>query len=116
MLPSKLHLSFASKLKHTLDNDLPIYDRNVAEILGLPKQAGNIHEKKLENRLHIYAELKERFHTLLLNKQIAAMLKKNRKPLALRVLDWQDDLVSDTKLLDSILWALHTVIIKNKLI
>lgn len=110
-----LYLSFSSKLIHTLNNNLPIYDKNIAHILNLPRQISCPSlEKKLENRVHIYTELKKRFHSLLSNNQVLAMLRENRILLAsLSNFNWQDDLISDTKLLDSILWALYVIKIKN---
>jgi hypothetical protein len=107
----KLYLVFASKLIHTLDNSIPIYDSQIASILDLPNQINGISLKeRLENRMHIHDELKRRFDVLLENKKIAAILKKNRKYfVSCGNLKWQDNLITNTKLLDSILWALHIV-------
>lgn len=111
-----LYLSFASKLIHTLNNELPIYDKNISNILDLPKQINSTSlEKKIENRMHIYAELKRRFRLLLINREIEAILKKNRNYFDSKSnFNWKNNLVSDTKLLDSILWALYQVITRDK--
>jgi len=112
----KIHLSFASKLVHTLDDNLPIFDKSVSSILCLPNPVYCI---PFENRIEIidtyidvYIGLKRRFGLLLKNKEIKKILKKKRDYFRSKSY-WQDDLITDTKLLDSILWALFKVLVKN---
>lgn len=114
----KLFLSFGTKLLHTIDKNLPIYDGNIAHILELPKQASlSSLEEKIQNRISIYNELKECFKILLGNIEIKNYLKDIRQDFCSRTkqvgFDWKDNLISDTKLLDSLLWVLHTIL-RNK--
>ncbi|MFA5128015.1 MAG: hypothetical protein WC457_03385 [Patescibacteria group bacterium] len=117
--PKKLYLSFASKLIHTLDNDSPIYDNNISEILKLPQQThtGTLDEK-INNRLEIYGELRNRFNILLNNDKVIDLLIKFRKEFQQKALrenfKWQNEMLSDVKLLDSILWSLYRLIKKNR--
>ncbi len=107
----KLYLSFATKLLHTIDNDLPIYDRNIAHVLKLTSQSTGTLEAKIKNRIDIYSELKHNFGLLLKNPEIVSLLKSIRneifKATTTDNFEWKDSLVSDTKLLDSSLWALY---------
>lgn len=107
----KLYLSFATKLLHTIDNDSPIYDRNVAYVLKLTSQSTGTLEVKIKNRIDIYSELKNNFGLLLKNPEIVSRLKDIRKEIFKATttdnFEWKDNLVSDTKLLDSSLWALY---------
>ena len=110
----RLFLSFGTKLLHTTDTNLPIYDGNVAHILGLKKQKDlNTLEEKISNRLDIYDELKSRFNSLSSNDKIQQYLIDIRKDLKKVALSdnfaWQDKLLSDPKLLDSALWALYSI-------
>jgi len=109
----KIFLSFGTKLLHTVDEKLPIYDRNIAYVLELPAQApvGTL-EEKMKNRIDIYDELKKKFITLLANNKMRIYLKDIKQELQrkseLDKFQWQDKNVSDTKLLDSLLWALYS--------
>lgn len=110
----KLFLSFGTKLLHTTNFNLPIYDGNVAYVLGLKKQENlNTVEEKILNRINIYEELKSRFISLLSNVKIRHYLIDMRQELKKIALSdgftWQDKLLSDPKLLDSILWAQYSI-------
>ncbi|NCU39799.1 hypothetical protein EOL99_02830 [Candidatus Falkowbacteria bacterium] len=111
---NSLLLSFGSKLLHTLNNDLPIYDKNISIVLCLPKQLySKSFEEMLNNRLFIYEELKNNFKLLLKNVQIIECIADIRQDLIKRAQEdnfkWENDLISDTKLLDFMLWALYSV-------
>lgn len=111
----RLFLSFGTKLLHTIDDNLPIYDGNIAHVLELANPAYPILiEKRIKNRIDIYNELKNCFDILLANSEIKKYLKNIRQNFCSRAqkvgFDWKDSLVSDTKLLDSLLWALHTTL------
>jgi len=111
---SRLFLSFGTKLLHTIDNTFPIYDRNIAYVLKLTNQASGTFEEKINNRMNIYKELKNDFALLLKNTIIINHLKKIREEIKNMSgkddFDWRDNLVSDTKLLDSSLWAVYDFI------
>lgn len=110
----KLYLSFATKLLHTIDNNLPIYDRNIAYVLNLENQIAGTLEIRIKNRIDIYNELKNNFNLLLENPKIVSCLKDMRteiyKATKTTGFEWKDDFVSDTKLLDSSLWALYDLL------
>ena len=110
----KLFLSFGTKLLHTIGETLPIYDMNIASILGLPSQTqiGSL-EEKITNRITIYKKLQEDSKNLLEDTKIKDCLRHIRKELSNKAerenFSWQDKLISEEKLLDSVLWALYTV-------
>lgn len=111
----RLFLSFGTKLLHTVDEKLPIYDGNVAYVLGLSTQTQTgPFEDKMKNRIDIYEELKKIFKTFSENNEMRDYLKGIRKELENKAridnFQWQDKYVSDTKLLDSLLWALYPIL------
>lgn len=112
---SKIYFVFGTKLLHTINEKLPIYDGNIAYVLDLPAQAYLVsREERIKNRVNIYQELRNDFVALLASQKIRNYLKTTRKHLQIKAdfdkFDWQDRLISDTKLLDSSLWALYTVL------
>jgi|SRR3989344_4699896 len=114
----RLFLSFASKLIHTVNDKNPIYDKNIALILSLPRQAYPPHiDERIKNRLEIYSKLKDRFNSLLSNNELNGVLTKCRNVLrhkaAIEHVEWRDDLILDVKLLDSLLWALYYVLYRR---
>lgn len=109
----KLFLSFGTKLLHTIDNNLPIYDRNIASVLELTNQAIGTIEERIKNRIDIYIELKNNFVLLLKDQTVIDFLQDMRKEIhkesAQNNFEWKNSLVFDVKLLDSSLWALYTI-------
>ncbi len=111
----RLFLSFGTKLLHTINEKLPIYDGNIAHVLELPTQTYPVSlEERIKNRIDIYEELKNRFNMLLANVEIRYYLKDVRQELQSKAeldkFNWQDKYISDTKLLDSSLWALYSIL------
>jgi len=110
----KLFLSFGTKLLHTVKETLPIYDMNIASVLELPSQTqvGSL-EEKITNRIAVYKKLQEDSKKLLEDSEIKDCLGHIRKELNDKEerenFLWRDELVSEEKLLDSVLWALYTV-------
>lgn len=108
----KIYFSFATKLLHTINNNQPIYDSHIATILKLPilKSTGRL-ENKIDNRAEIYENLKNNFAELLSDKEIKNFINNTRKKLfeqaEMENFAWKDELISDTKMLDSLLWALY---------
>jgi hypothetical protein len=110
----RLFLSFATKLLHTQDNKLPIYDGNIAKVLKLKRQnSSGDSSKKIKNRIEIYQQLRDKSKELLLDKDIKQYLRDIRTSLWEMAKEdnfgWQNKYLSDEKLLDSVLWALYTV-------
>jgi hypothetical protein len=109
----KLFLSFSTKLVHTIDSTLPIYDMNVAAVLRLPapSQASSLKER-IDNRVKtVYGALQKNSSDLLMDAAIKEYLAGLRKELSEKArreqFNWQDNLISQQKLLDSALWALY---------
>ena len=112
--PGKIHFSFSTKLLHTKTVTLPIYDERLRSVLGLPRQlqTGSVDEK-IYDRIAIYETLKEISKTLLTDSNIVSHLKSIRAELASKAARenflWQNSLLSEQKLLDSVLWALYQI-------
>jgi len=107
-----LFLSFATKLIHTVDNTFPIYDNNISTILNLPRvKYDNLSlEQKINQRIEIYEELKNNFSELLADEEILSLLNRFRNKFEQfnrenSNFEWEDELINDVKLLDSVLWA-----------
>ncbi|MSU54793.1 MAG: hypothetical protein EXS48_03125 [Candidatus Staskawiczbacteria bacterium] len=109
----RIFLSFGTKLLHTINEKLPIYDGNISYVLELPSQTYPASfEEKIKNRIDIYKTLKEKFDILLADVKIKNFITSIRQVLQnkaeLNKFIWQNKYISDTKLLDSLLWALYS--------
>jgi hypothetical protein len=91
-----IQFSFATKLLHTLDNNLPIYDSAVASLLKLRIYGS---KNKLNVCLEKYESLKEDYALLL--RYDLSILSKFREKFKL-----MSKSISDVKVLDFILWTL----------
>lgn len=94
-----IQFSFATKLLHTLDADQPIYDSNVGKMFNL-KVAGSNKEQKIRSRLEIYNFLKNAYRSLLSDSRIMSLISEFREEFG-----YDEDDMSDTKVLDFIIWA-----------
>lgn len=109
----KLFLSFGTKLLHTVNETLPIYDGNISHVLELsaPTPYTSL-AWGIENRISIYKELKDKFKILLNNPQIKKYLvnmeRELQKKSGLAEFHKRGG-ISRTKLLDCSLWALYFV-------
>jgi len=101
-LPTKkkvksLQFSFATKLLHTLDTSLPIYDSKVGELLGLPVKKGKDLAANIDTCITVYEELRESQRQLLsdegIMKQIAALKAR------------YNSRIGNEKALDFLLWS-----------
>lgn len=112
-LPPKLHLVFATKLLHTIDNKSPIYDSHIRDVLGLrePVYQGLINNR-IKKKLEVYTQLNRCFSDLKSEKEAQDFLNDLRSEFKNRAkrenFAWQDNLICDEKLLDSALWALYS--------
>lgn len=109
----KLHLSFSSKFLHTHDNKLPIYDNNVAWVLGISRFSYPLElEDRIQNRNSIYKELQSKISNLLQDEEVL-----NRAKILRTKIEGEKGIsqnITDEKLLDSILWALYSVLNPKK--
>jgi hypothetical protein len=113
-------LSFATKLRHTVNTKLPIYDSRIAStlVLGLPAQENNglARNLRLKNRIEINTTLEEYFSAMFEESEIKEFLKTVRGNLKEKAqkqnLSCSEKIglpnkLSEEKLLDSCLWALY---------
>ncbi len=109
--PNKGHgmqYSFVSKMAHTLNNNMPIYDTNIAEVFGFPRPKNNNQEKNKVQFLHQYNDIQEIYKLIIDNNlldnvidQFYSIYKKTNLP--------------KIKVLDFIFWGLGRIKIKIKI-
>ena len=100
---NSLQFSFATKLLHTVNNNLPIYDKQVKITLGLPdpyKYSDNSRYKKTRAILAYYENLKMIYRQLLEKASLKKLIEDIRNKFG-----WTADQISDVKILDFILWV-----------
>lgn len=99
---NSLQFSFATKLLHTLDNNLPIYDNQVKKTLGLPDTYSPLDSryKKTRALLAYYENIKMIYQQLLEKAPIKKLSVDIRKNFG-----WTADQINDVKILDFILWV-----------
>lgn len=96
-----IQFSFATKLVHTIDNDMPIYSTEIASCLDKkPRPTGSKNERIL-SCVVIYGSLMRLYDELKKNEEINDTISKFR--LKFNVTEGQ---ISNTKVLDFILWSL----------
>jgi hypothetical protein len=99
---NSLQFSFSTKLLHTLDNNLPIYDNQVKKTIGLP-DTYNVQDsryKKTKALLAYYENLKMIYRQLLEKAPIKKLIEDIRNNF-----EWTADQIGDVKILDFILWV-----------
>jgi|SRR3989344_5180928 len=97
--------SFATKLLHTIDNNLPIYDSQINYLFKFPGIKKN--ESPIQWRINTYNSLKEKFYILLNDNQIKLKIKEFKKK-------FNADIISDLKMLDFMLWSLGKRLQRDK--
>jgi len=99
---NSLQFSFATKLLHTANNNLPIYDNQVKKTLGLPDtyNALDSRYKKTRALLACYENLKMIYRQLLEKAPLKKLIEDIRNKFG-----WTTDQISDVKILDFILWV-----------
>ena len=100
MKTGKVESSFASKLLHTLNNEMPIWDKFVLQNLGLkmPICQG---EKKIEHAVRIYQEI------IVWYEKALSVSEVNQKILEFDELFPEYKWFSKTKKLDFLLWQMR---------
>ena len=101
--------SFATKLLHTVNNKLPIYDKQVRKSVGLKtpyNYNSNLNaEEKIQCLQDYYEKLKSLYRRLLNDHELKSLIKECRKKFK-----WERDQISDVKIIDYMLWANSYVI------
>ena len=96
-----VQFSFATKLLHTLDNELPIFDAEVSRVFH-KSVSGKNKEQKIESCLKINQFLIDSYSEILKDDQIKNVIKKFRSKFNIEGMNK----ISDTKILDFIVWSL----------
>ena len=103
----RYELSFASKLLHTVDKNLPLYDENVRKVVGWSRT----HGRGADEILARYEELNSVIHCLLLDSSVKTYIRKLRREFVQSGIPKTNVAkISDTKMLDFALWALGALI------
>jgi hypothetical protein len=102
-----VQFSFATKLLHTLDNSLPIYDTEVFRVIHKKPTGEKI--QKIKSCLDIYESLKEEYSGLLLDPRTEGLLLSFRKKFNV-----SETQISNVKTLDFIIWSLGKIKKKKK--
>ena len=89
-----VQLAFASKLIHTVDAELPLYNSAIATTFNLAIPKGSI-EKKINSSIDIYNELKSYHGSLSSRDLIRRTIKEFRNQN-----DFKEGILSDAKLID----------------
>jgi hypothetical protein len=97
---NSIQFSFATKLLHTIDNDKPIFDKYVTSILN-KKVKGKNKNEKIQSCIEIYDSLVTLHDELKKNDKIRNVILKFRSKFKV-----SNEEMSDTKVLDSIMWSL----------
>ena len=95
-----IQFSFATKLLHTIDNDKPIFDSNVEKSTNI-KLRGSDKDTKIRSRIEAYDSLEKLYAKLKEDDKTKKLISKFR--LKFKV---NDEKISDTKVLDFIMWSL----------
>jgi hypothetical protein len=97
---NSIQFSFATKLLHTIDNDKPIFDRYVIFLIK-KKVTGHNKNEKIQSCIEIYNSLVTLNDELKKNDKIRNVILKFRTKFKV-----SNEEMSDTKVLDSIMWSL----------
>jgi len=94
---------FATKLVHTVNNDEPIYDSMVGEVLNR-KVEGSNRDEKVDSCVEIHNFLMEKYRELINNSKVKEVISEFRSKFGVKRED-----VSDVKALDFIIWSLGKI-------
>lgn len=102
---NSIQLSFATKALHTTNNNLPIYDKHVANFfqIKIPTDTFLPMEDRIKMRQRIYNELVSKFNDLLLKIEAKKYLDEIRSVVNI------PDKINNAKLLDFIIWLYGSV-------
>lgn len=102
-----VHFSFASKLAHTLDNALPVYDSMVAAFYFFPNIKQNwTKERKIEEYLASYQFLRNEYYRIIENNLLMPAIDAFKQRFNI------GDNYSDIKVIDTLIWR-YTALLKS---
>ena len=100
-----LQFAFATKLLHTIDNTLPVYDSLVADFYFLPQIKLNWkYDKKISTYLKAYEFLQKEHKRILDGKLLSSAITRFRTHFALPAS------YTDQKIIDTLLWKFTSVL------
>ncbi|RLG13071.1 MAG: hypothetical protein DRN71_05440 [Candidatus Nanohalarchaeota archaeon] len=103
-----IQFSFTTKLLHTINNSKPIYDSKLAKLINQHVRGSNKNEKIL-SCLEIYDFLEKLYANMLQDRKLADIISKFRLKF-----DVDKENISDTKVLDFLMWSLGKLKLKKK--
>jgi len=101
-----VQFSFATKLLHTVDNHLPIFDAEASRVLKIRVSGSG--KEKIKSCLIAYENMKGIYSSLLEDKKILMLIQKFKNKFKLKDKD-----MTDEKILDFIIWSLGKIINKK---
>lgn len=105
---NSMQFSFATKLLHTIDNNKPIFDKEIESLTySKPKRADK--NTQIQSYIQLYNDLERLNSELLKTEIITNVILKFR----LKFRDYNDQ-ISDVKALDFIMWSLGKIKEKEK--
>lgn len=102
-----IQFSFATKLLHTIDNHLPIFDAEASRVLKI-RVSGNSKEEKIKSCFITYEKMKDIYSKLLNDKEILKLIYKFKNKFKLK-----DKEMTDEKVLDFIIWTFGKILVKR---
>jgi hypothetical protein len=103
---NSIQFSFATKLLHTINNDSPIFDSMVSKIIKMDVKGNNKNEK-INSCIKIQNYLKDLYKKLITDTKIQQVISNFRTKFSVQIKEMSDKkIMSDTKILDSIIWSL----------
>lgn len=102
-----VHFSFATKLAHTINNGLPVYDSMVAAFYFFPEIKSNWDKKrKVQEYLSSYQFLRNEYSRVIENNLLAISIKSFRELFEV------GEEYSNIKIIDTLLWR-YTAFLKS---
>ena len=89
-----VQLAFASKLVHTVDSSMPLYNSTVADLFNLSIPKGDF-DKKIDSSIEIYGKLKSFHRSLATKDSVKRTMLEFRKRN-----NFKEGILSDSKLID----------------
>jgi hypothetical protein len=97
-----IQFSFATKLLHTLDNNKPIFDSEVSDVID-KRRTGRTKEEKIKSCIEIYKGMRP-LYLRLLESKVKEVIEKFRIKFEV-----DESKISDIKALDFIIWSLGKI-------